>query len=368
MKKFLLNVLAIVSIFLICGNLTAWGQEESNPTKDVTSGTAIEGTSYTIAGTYIKGYKTYKNDYTTLVGVLFTKDEKNIKISLKAGYIITGLKIKGFTDANGYNTTISSIYIDGDKSNNLLTEPVKLIARDAKPSDYTPIIDKSDINATKSIEIAHDGKKDFALQYTITYEPVSSSAYTLTTEDADYYSLYLDYNATVPENVTAYTGSLSADEKTLVLSQINDGVIPANTGVLVKSTVAGSYTFNQSATGSDATSDLKGVTTATAVSELEEAGKTVLTLGTKGGVIGFRKPAGTSIGANKAYLLVTTPSGGSTAPELVIGIDDDETTGINGVKADNADVNAPMFNIAGQRVSNNAKGLVIKNGKKYMLK
>ena len=35
---------------------------------------------------------------------------------------------------------------------------------------------------------------------------------------------------------------------------------------------------------------------------------------------------------------------------------------------DNADVDAPMFNIAGQRVSNNAKGLVIKNGKKYMLK
>ncbi|MDD7691794.1 MAG: immunoglobulin domain-containing protein [Prevotella sp.] len=192
--------------------------------------------------------------------------------------------------------------------------------------------------------------------------------YTLTTEDTDYYSLYLDYNATVPKNVTAYTGSLSADEKTLVLSQINDGVIPANQGVLVKSTVAGSYTFNQSATDPSATSVLKGVTTATEVSALEVEGKTVLTLGTKGGVIGFRKPAGTSIGANKAYLLVTTPSGGSTAPELVIGIDDDETTGINGVKAENADVDAPMFNIAGQRVSNNAKGLVIKNGKKYMLK
>ena len=37
-------------------------------------------------------------------------------------------------------------------------------------------------------------------------------------------------------------------------------------------------------------------------------------------------------------------------------------------QADNADVDAPMFNIAGQRVSNSAKGLVIKNGKKYMLK
>ena len=115
---------------------------------------------------------------------------------------------------------------------------------------------------------------------------------------------------------------------------------------------------------------MKGVTKATEVSALEEAGKTVLTLGIKNKVVGFRKPASESIGANKAYLLVTTTtsSGGAGAPELVIGIDDDETTGINDVKTDNADVDAPMFNIAGQRVSNNAKGLVIKNGKKYMLK
>ena len=206
----------------------------------------------------------------------------------------------------------------------------------------------------------------------VTYPVQSSSSYTLTTEDTDYYSLYLDYNATVPKNVTAYTGSLSADEKTLVLSQITDGVIPAKTGVLVKSTVAGNYTFNQSATEPSATSDsdLKGVTTATEVSALEVEGKTVLTLGIKNKVVGFRKPAGGIVGANKAYLLVTTttPSGGAGAPELVIGIDDDETTGINGVKAENADVDAPMFNIAGQHVSNNAKGLVIKNGKKYMLK
>ena len=201
----------------------------------------------------------------------------------------------------------------------------------------------------------------------VTYPVQSSSSYTLTTEDTDYYSLYLDYNATVPENVTAYTGSLSADQKTLVLSQITDGVIPANQGVLVKSTVAGNYTFNQSATDPSATSVLKGVTTATEVSALEVEGKTVLTLGIKNNVVGFRKPAGGIVGANKAYLLVDTPTG-SAAPELVIGIDDDETTGINGVKTDNADVDAPMFNIAGQRVSNNAKGLVIKNGKKYMLK
>ena len=360
MKKFLLNVLAIVSVFLVCGNLTAWGQVESNPTS-AKSGTAIKGISYTIDGTYIKGYQNYS---TGVTGVIISKDKSPTKITVNSGYIITGIYMKGNTNENDKTTTVTSIYVDGDKSNNLLTEPVPLDPRNK--GTYTEIINKSGINATKSIEIEHDCVKNYSLQYTITYEKV----YTLTTEDTDYYSLYLDYNASIPSGVTAYTGSLSDDEKTLVLSQITDGVIPANQGVLVKSTAAGSYTFNQSDTDPSATSDLKGVTKATAVSDLEEADKTVLTLGKKGDVIGFRKPASESIGANKAYLLVTTTtsSGGAGAPELVIGIDDDETTGINGVKADNADVDAPMFNIAGQRVSNSAKGLVIKNGKKYMLK
>lgn len=192
--------------------------------------------------------------------------------------------------------------------------------------------------------------------------------YTLTTEDTDYYSLYLNYNASIPSGVEAYTGTLSSNGKSISLTKIEDGVIPANAGVLVKSTSAGNYTFEASSSETTSTSDLKGVTIETPASSIEaETGKTVLTLGIKNKVVGFRKPASGNVGANKAYLLVDTPTG-SAAPELVIGIDDDETTGINGVKTDNTDVDAPMFNIAGQRVSNNAKGLVIKNGKKYMLK
>lgn len=43
------------------------------------------------------------------------------------------------------------------------------------------------------------------------------------------------------------------------------------------------------------------------------------------------------------------------------------TTGITSVKAADA-VNAPMFNLAGQRVNNGYKGVVIQNGKKFMQK
>ena len=41
-----------------------------------------------------------------------------------------------------------------------------------------------------------------------------------------------------------------------------------------------------------------------------------------------------------------------------------EATAIEGVKT--IDTDAPVFNLNGQRVNGNAKGLLIKNGKKYM--
>ena len=42
------------------------------------------------------------------------------------------------------------------------------------------------------------------------------------------------------------------------------------------------------------------------------------------------------------------------------------TTGVNSITTDETDSNAPVFNVAGQRVSNSFKGIVIKNGKKFM--
>ena len=42
------------------------------------------------------------------------------------------------------------------------------------------------------------------------------------------------------------------------------------------------------------------------------------------------------------------------------------TTGVNGITTDEADTNDPVFNLAGQRVNGNFKGVVIQNGKKFM--
>lgn len=43
-------------------------------------------------------------------------------------------------------------------------------------------------------------------------------------------------------------------------------------------------------------------------------------------------------------------------------------TGINHITTDAADANAPAYNLSGQRVGKNAKGVLVKNGKKYVVK
>ncbi len=196
----------------------------------------------------------------------------------------------------------------------------------------------------------------------ITYPAPS---YSLTTTDTDLYGLYLPYQASVPEDVTAYTGTLSADQTTLTLSKV-EGVIPANTAVLVKSYAAGEYTFNVSdgeTIDAIANNSLKGVTIETAVSELAEEGKTVLTLGMAEGVVAFRQPAAETIKANKVYLLV------DAASSAKIRIVEGETTGIEenyefGIK--NSD--AATYDLSGRKVSNPTKGLYIKSGKKFIVK
>jgi len=188
--------------------------------------------------------------------------------------------------------------------------------------------------------------------------------YALTTTDTDFYGLYLPYQASVPEGITAYTGALSDDQATLTLSKV-EGVIPANTAVLVKSDVAGTYSFNVSneeTVEAIANNSLQGVTVETAVSELAE-GKTVLTLGVADGIVAFRQPAAETIKANKVYLLV------DAASSAKIRIVEGEATGIEeNYEFGIMNSEAATYDISGRKVANPTKGLYIKSGKKFIVK
>ena len=56
------------------------------------------------------------------------------------------------------------------------------------------------------------------------------------------------------------------------------------------------------------------------------------------------------------------------AKDVTVKVTFTKSTGINGIDADDADDNAPIYNLAGQKVDKNYKGVVIKNGKKIYQK
>lgn len=200
-------------------------------------------------------------------------------------------------------------------------------------------------------------------------DDIVPTAYQLTTEDTDYYSLYLDYDAIIPDGITAYTAALNDDQTAVELTEVTGTVLKRNRGYIVKGNAVGKFTFEVSGIMGDEIegNELKGVTVDTEASDIEAAnpGKTVIMLGLKNEVMGFRRPANGKIEANKAYLLTDTPP----TPNQIIAIrNDGTTTGIGRVTTGGSDKNAPMFNLAGQRVGSNFKGIVLVNGKKVIRK
>lgn len=80
----------------------------------------------------------------------------------------------------------------------------------------------------------------------------------------------------------------------------------------------------------------------------------------------FYRAKGTeSMKATRALFRATTAE--AAAKGLTISIDG-EATAIQGIVPDKADSDAPAYNLAGQRVSDNYRGIIIKGGKKYLNK
>ena len=170
-------------------------------------------------------------------------------------------------------------------------------------------------------------------------------------------SLYLPTQAKVPAGCTAYWAS-SASGSTVTLKAINEGeVIPAHEGVILYGagdiTMEGCYTEEPvTITGNL----FKGVSTVTACSANENYVLNAST-STAADVVKFSNYTGTSLGANKAYLPKSAVGGASS-----IQFRFDDATAISTVEMESSD--DALYNMAGQRVSSDYRGIVIKNGKK----
>lgn len=199
---------------------------------------------------------------------------------------------------------------------------------------------------------------------TIKAEGVKQESLTIPSSSFATYAAYYPVNY-AELGLTAYAVKLNAEEKTITLEEIKKGVVPAGKAVLLKGTPGKSYELT-TGEGDEAKfeTDLK-VSDGTATSSDKTA---VYGLATVNGQDGFYKAFnGKTIPAKCAYLEVAN-SAASSVKCFSLGDHSGSTTGITSVKNEAAGNNAPMYNLAGQLVDKGYKGIVIKNGKKIVLK
>ena len=180
-------------------------------------------------------------------------------------------------------------------------------------------------------------------------------------------SSFATYAAYYPVNyaklgLKAYAVKLNDTKDGVAFTEI-PGVVPAGVPVLLKGDANKEYVLDKADGGSPVSTDLKmsdGTATSTAAT-------TLYALSTVDGVTAFYPvKKGSAITAKRCYLEVK-----STSPKAAfysLGTNFGETTGISSVENKVEKADAPVYNLAGQLVGKDYKGLVIKNGKKFVIK
>ena len=190
--------------------------------------------------------------------------------------------------------------------------------------------------------------------------------YDVTITEAQAATLCLPFEAEIPEGVYVFTLK-GVDDNGVIMTEQLTGTVPANKPVLIKGK-EGVYTFVACA-GYEQSDDLtNGLLTATYESEITvPQGSYILSFKDK--VLHFRKSNGKNqkIRAYHAYLTLPTES---EAKVLTFDFDDNgSTTALPIVSEEPQQTDeAPVYNLAGQRVRSTAKGLLIRGGKKYIAK
>lgn len=253
------------------------------------------------------------------------------------------------------------------------------------PADYT--ITEVKMEGTKTINLSNltngswrgDQKKisfsatgaQYINTIMVTYKkktPAPTSV-SVTIGETGYATLYYSKLAlTVPEGVKGYTCRLADGSFKMEEIFTEDKIIPAGTGVLLNGN-PGTYTFNVSSEVGTPVDDnwLKGSDEKATTKDGERYYMLSLDANSTAGSVGFYwgAPNGGAFtnGAHKAYLCVKPGVAGAKTCYRFDG----QTTAIDGTRADKPTAaDGAVYNLAGQRVDRSYKGVVIKNGKKYI--
>lgn len=253
------------------------------------------------------------------------------------------------------------------------------------PADYT--ITEVKMEGTKTINLSNltngswrgDQKKisfsatgaQYINTIMVTYKKnaVAPTSVSVTIGETGYATLYYSSLAlTVPAGVKGYTCSLSDGSFKMNEAFAEGQTIPAGTGVLLNGN-PGTYTFNVSSETDTPVADnwLRGSDEKATTEGGERYYMLSLDANSTAGSVGFYwgAPNGGAFtnGAHKAYLCVKPGVAGAKTCYRFDG----QTTAIDGTRADKpTTADGAVYNLAGQRVDRSYKGVVIKNGKKYI--
>lgn len=273
-----------------------------------------------------------------------TDDYILIKTDSRPGVVTIGVKMLGGSNASsitvqgsadGENfTDIETLYISG-KQNTVLTLETK----------------------NEFAENDRFVKMVFTKGSNVGVGPISITKYgfvNMTIGEAGWTSYVPAWNVNFPD-VTAYIVTESK-ENSVKLTEV--AAVKAGTPVLVEGT-AGKHTLEFVAENNcdNTSANLLKASDGTVTGD----GQTIFALGQNNGTVGlYLVGADVVIPAGKAYLQDAQATGGVKA------FDFGGETAIQNVEATN--LNAPIYNVAGQRVNKAVKGLYIQNGRKFIVK
>lgn len=372
-------------------------------TVDVTNSTTwtVEPDVLTMETTSVTVTATYKDKVATKdipvsvskalpkVTIDLSKDETTTATTEKLEWVLDDIVVNSIRE-NSSNTAANNYYPGKSNSStrfyknnsfNVIPAPfvcIKEITYTATTQDYAKALANSKwTNATASVDsktvtiVPGDGTKPItatiggttgATSIVVSYVTVDHAEIALGAQDGeDYYATFSNKNAVEFVDATVYTVNVIGTA--LKLNEVTSKQVPANTGVLVKSST-NTVSVKTIKTASDissvnllkpASEEMTGTYTFYKLAYDDYAAKTGL-----GFYLGADDGGKFTVKAGTAYLAV--PNAVSVKGFLLDGT----PTAIEGVEAENnTDV---IYNLSGQRVQKAQRGLYIVNGKKLMVK
>lgn len=199
------------------------------------------------------------------------------------------------------------------------------------------------------------------------WQLVKVTSVPVTIKSVGWASVAFPFAVQVPaeSGVKAYFAE-SADDTRMMLSEITDGIIPANTGVLL--TKDGGCTVNLPIVTTTTTYPDNKLACATAERD-GYASKANYMLSAKTGTVGFLPSTMTLVPANKAFLPAANITSGSGQAQMLSFYIGGAVTGINDAAADAHNGNNTYYDLNGRRVLYPAHGIYVTgNGKKVFIK